>query len=419
MDAMEKKKTPLSLFKRRENDTALTEKDKDKANSIVTTLTERVSDNYSLEEVEEAEKKAEKYKKKKELSAIWPKIQILFFIARHPKVWGPGVAVPAAVAVLYLVLPIDAIPDVLPGLGLLDDIFVITTLITILIKKISSYTRRELSVIREKVPENLLPTFDEMFPLPVETEEEEKSVEDTMLDTMGDATDKIVTSVTKARDTLSSIHSTMEQKAEKHPIIKKTKFYKAVEKANTFASALPSAVEKIVAEVVKAALSSFILKKEIKTLLSFSLFGLSLLCLYLSYSTNLVLLTLSSMFMVLSYSFLIVAIVKAVPRITAFVKGYRNGGLEEGVCGFVFKETKDNPGMKEILLKYGMREIMKNKEAMKEILLSFRKELILFILKILGITLFFFLLRKIALLSMGESSWRIIFYPIVRTFALW
>ena len=117
--------------------------EKVKAEEIVESLTKKVEGNYSVEEVDRAEKQAEKYKDKKQLEAIWSKIQVLFLIARHPGVWGPGVAVPACVAVLYLVLPIDAIPDAIPIAGLLDDIFVITSLIGVLIKKISSYTKEK------------------------------------------------------------------------------------------------------------------------------------------------------------------------------------------------------------------------------------------------------------------------------------
>ena len=126
--------------------------DKEKAEEIVESLTKKVEENYSLSDVDKAEKQAEKYKDKKQLQAIWSKIQVLFLIARHPRVWGPGVAVPACVAVLYLVLPIDAVPDVIPVAGLLDDIFVISTLVGVLVKKITSYTKEKISQLRNEMP---------------------------------------------------------------------------------------------------------------------------------------------------------------------------------------------------------------------------------------------------------------------------
>ena len=128
-------KSVFTLDKKKEG---LKPVEKAKAEEIVDSLTKKVEANYSLEEVDKAEKEAEKYRDKKQLAAIWSKIQVLFIIAGHPSIWGPGVAVPACVAVLYLVLPIDAVPDVIPLAGLIDDIFVITTLVGVLVKKISS-----------------------------------------------------------------------------------------------------------------------------------------------------------------------------------------------------------------------------------------------------------------------------------------
>ena len=60
--------------------------DKEKAEEIVESLTKKVEENYSLSDVDKAEKQAEKYKDKKQLQAIWSKIQVLFLIARHPRV---------------------------------------------------------------------------------------------------------------------------------------------------------------------------------------------------------------------------------------------------------------------------------------------------------------------------------------------
>ena len=99
-------KSVFTLGKKKEG---LKPVEKAKAEEIVDSLTKKVEANYSLEEVD----KAEKYRDKKQLAAIWSKIQVLFIIAGHPSIWGPGVAVPACVAVLYLVLPIDAVPDVI------------------------------------------------------------------------------------------------------------------------------------------------------------------------------------------------------------------------------------------------------------------------------------------------------------------
>ena len=397
-----------SLFTRDKKKEELKPVEKAKAEEIVESLTKKVEDNYSLEEVDKAEKAAEKYKGKKQLAAIWSKIQVLFLIARHPTVWGPGVAVPACVAVLYLVLPIDAIPDAIPLAGLIDDIFVITTLVGVLVKKISSYTKEKISLLRKEVPEDLLSTFDEMFSYAKDYEENIEVMEEEP---------SIITGLGKAKDAIDGFRLDLEKQAVTNPEIKNRKFFKTLDRVSEFASSIPSKASRVAAEALKAALSFIILKKEIKSLISFSFFALSLLFLYLSTTLGTFTLVLSSIFMILSYSFLIHSIIKAVPRVIAFFEGLFKGGLEDGICSFILKECSYTPSGKEILLKYGIRELKRNKEAVKEMLYSFRKQLLFFILHIALITLAFFLLKKVSLVAMGEtSSFKIIFAPIFKLF---
>ena len=397
-----------SIFTRDKKKEELKPVEKAKAEEIVESLTKKVEDNYSLEDVDKAEKEAEKYKDKKQLAAIWSKIQVLFLIARHPTVWGPGVAVPACVAVLYLVLPIDAIPDAIPLAGLIDDIFVITTLVGVLVKKISSYTKEKISLLRKEVPEDLLLTFDEMFSYAKDYEENIEVV---------DEEPSIISGLGKAKDAIDGFRLDLERKAEANPEVKNGRIFKAFDKVSEFASSIPSKASRVAAEALKAALSFIILKKEIKSLISFSFFALSLLFLYLSTTLGTFTLVLSSIFMILSYSFLIHSIIKAVPRVIAFFDGLVKGGLEDGICSFILKECSYTPSGKEILLKYGIRELKRNKEAVKEMLYSFRKQLLFFILHIALITLAFFLLKKVSLVAMGEtSSFKIIFAPIFKLF---
>ena len=397
-----------SLFTRDKKKEELKPVEKAKAEEIVESLTKKVEDNYSLEEVDKAEKAAEKYKGKKQLAAIWSKIQVLFLIARHPTVWGLGVAVPACVAVLYLVLPIDAIPDAIPLAGLIDDIFVITTLVGVLVKKISSYTKEKISLLRKEVPEDLLSTFDEMFSYAKDYEENIEVMEEEP---------SIISGLGKAKDAIDGFRLDLEKQAVTNPEIKNRKFFKTLDRVSEFASSIPSKASRVAAEALKAALSFIILKKEIKSLISFSFFALSLLFLYLSTTLGTFTLVLSSLFMILSYSFLIHSIIKAVPRVIAFFEGLVKGGLEDGICSFILKECSYTPSGKEILLKYGIRELKRNKEAVKEMLYSFRKQLLFFILHIALITLAFFLLKKVSLVAMGETSaFKIIFAPIFKLF---
>ena len=318
-------------------------------------------------------------------------------------------AVPACVAVLYLVLPIDAIPDAIPLAGLIDDIFVITTLVGVLVKKISSYTKEKISLLRKEVPEDLLLTFDEMFSYAKDYEENIEVAEE--------EEPSIITGLGKAKDAIDGFRLDLERKAAAKPEIKNGRFFKTLDKVSEFASSIPSKASRVAAEALKAALSFIILKKEIKSLISFSFFALSLLFLYLSTTLGTFTLVLSSIFMILSYSFLIHSIIKAVPRVIAFFEGLFKGGLEDGICSFILKECSYTPSGKEILLKYGIRELKRNKEAVKEMLNSFRKQLLFFILHIALITLAFFLLKKVSLVAMGEtSSFKIIFAPIFKLF---
>ena len=302
-------------------------------------------------------------------------------------------------------LPLDAVPDVIPIAGLLDDIFVITTLVGVLYKKISSYTKEKISVLRSQVPEDLLSTFDEMFSFAKSYGEEEEGMEEP----------SIISGLSKAKDTLDSFRQDLEKKAEINPAIREKRLFRTIDKISEYASAIPSKASVIASEALKSVLSLIVLKKEIKSLISFALFSLSLMFLYLSLSLGLVPLILSSLFMLLSYSFFIHSIIKAVPRIVAFFQGLMKGGLEDGICSFVLKECSYVPSGKEVLLKYGIRELKRNKEAVKEMLLSFKKEILFFILHILLITLAFFLLKKISLAAMGEtSSFAIIFAPFIK-----
>lgn len=59
------------------------------------------------------------------LAEIWDKVQQLWSIVKNPKV--PFIEkMPAIGALVYTISPIDAIPDAIPGLGLIDDALVIT-----------------------------------------------------------------------------------------------------------------------------------------------------------------------------------------------------------------------------------------------------------------------------------------------------
>ena len=121
---------------------------------------------YSQEEINKAEKTARK-KYKDKLKGAWDKVRLLFLIARHPLAWGAQYAAMAVTAIIYLVSPIDAVPDFLPG-GIVDDIAVITFTIGLLFKAVTSFTTEKKIELRKLVPQDLLDLYDSMTGLKTE-----------------------------------------------------------------------------------------------------------------------------------------------------------------------------------------------------------------------------------------------------------
>ena len=83
--------------------------------------------------VNEAMEKASKYKK--QLEKVWEYLQLFFSIVKD-YINGSYKEIPLTTIVsivaslLYLISPIDFIPDFIPGIGLIDDVFVIGLVIS-------------------------------------------------------------------------------------------------------------------------------------------------------------------------------------------------------------------------------------------------------------------------------------------------
>ena len=94
--------------------------------------------------------------------------------------------------------------------------------------------------------------------------------------------------------------------------------------------------------------------------------------------------------------------------------------MEEGICAFILKGYSSDPSLKGILVKFGVEEVIRQRENLDQIILSFRKEIIHAALSFLLVVVAFFLLKRAALFMMGESStWKIIFAPIVMLLEEW
>ena len=404
----------------------LTQRKKKEASSIAASISERVENSYSENEIIEAEDTAmKKYRGRKALSALWDRIRVLFFIAKHPKVWGLPVAVPAAVAVLYLVLPFDAVPDAIVGVGLMDDVFVITGMIPVIVKTVSSYTKEKLLEIRSQCPADVLPAFDSMFKVD-ETMLKTKDSEDMTVEDadaiVEDRVDYAVHNIEKGlrgtKHFISAIHDQLETEAASNPSIRNSKLYRLADRANTYAEALAIEGKRIAVRALEDYLNLMLLKKGVKSLISFTMFALALFFFSLK-STSLWFLVPSSFCMLLSYGFFIHSVIKTVPKCFHFIKGYISGGLEGGVTAFIFSESAGDPGLKEQLVKCGVKKIKNDRALQKVLLASFGKTLAVFLLRIGLIAVSVFALKRLVILTTGlSSSFEILFAPLVEFFEL-
>ena len=411
-----------NLFRKKES--GLTAAEEAKASSVAASISARVEESYPENEIEKAEKKAAKYSSRKALKGIWDRIRVLFFIARHPKVWGLPVAVPAAVAVLYLVLPVDAIPDIIAGAGLLDDVFVITGMIGLIVKTVSSFSGEKLLEIRSQCPEDILPAFDSMFSVDTSLirEKEEETVEPVVIDEKEAKVERAAGTIEKglkgARAFVSSFHSALDEAARDNPAIRDSKLYRIVDRVDVYSDAVKTEAKKFAMRALEDALKLMLLKKGVKSLISFSLFAMSLFFFSMK-DDGAFYLVLSSVSMLLSYGFFIHSIIKTIPKVYHFARAYISDGLEGGVVAVLFRDSQENPTLREAAVRCGVRRI-KNDTATQTLLVkNFGRTLLMFLVRLGLIAVSVFALKKVVLLTSGlRSSFQILFAPFVELFNL-
>ena len=72
------------------------------------------------------------------IEKIWDKVQVLWRFIKDPDAaWGKKAT--AVGSLIYLVSPLDAVPDFIPGGGLLDDVAVILFVVQMLAGSLKSY----------------------------------------------------------------------------------------------------------------------------------------------------------------------------------------------------------------------------------------------------------------------------------------
>lgn len=82
----------------------------------------------------------------KRLSALWVVVKgdlkLLWFALQHPQ--SPAWLKLGVVGLgLYFLMPVDIIPDVIPGLGMVDDLVIIPLAVRWLLKKLPAHVREE------------------------------------------------------------------------------------------------------------------------------------------------------------------------------------------------------------------------------------------------------------------------------------
>ncbi len=111
------------------------------ADTIMAPMAHRLWEKFTREASEEDSQRIEKklpFLKKGPIKKIWGEVKLLWKLVKDPKAaWGAKAA--AIGALTYLIAPADAVPDVIPAVGLLDDVAVIILACKMLADELKKY----------------------------------------------------------------------------------------------------------------------------------------------------------------------------------------------------------------------------------------------------------------------------------------
>lgn len=99
------------------------------------------------EDVEKVEKNLQGMKRGR-IAQIWPKIQALAEMIRDPQAAWKSKTV-AIAALVYLISPLDAVPDAIPFLGLADDAALIIAVVSALAYELEKYLVKQAEIQAE------------------------------------------------------------------------------------------------------------------------------------------------------------------------------------------------------------------------------------------------------------------------------
>ena len=100
-------------------------------------LFNQMSKNASESDVRRIDENIDGMKRGK-LAEVWDKVMQLYHFTKDPNAPWAGKAI-AIGALIYMISPIDAVPDITPLIGLLDDVAIITAAVTKLASELKRY----------------------------------------------------------------------------------------------------------------------------------------------------------------------------------------------------------------------------------------------------------------------------------------
>lgn len=222
-------------------------------------------------------------------------------------------------------------------------------MIGLIVKSASSIPKEKFLEIRTKCPVDILPAFDSMFSVDTSIVEKEEECVVTAVDEREAQVEKTARDIKErakgVKTFISSFHSALDEASRNYPSLKNTKLYRAVNWLDVHTDAVVTESKKIAMRTLEDVLKLMLLKKSVRSLLSFAAFALSLFFFSLK-DDGIFFLVLSSLSMLLSYAFFIHSVIKNVPRIYHFLKVYFRDGLEAAVVALLFKDAGTNPGLK-------------------------------------------------------------------------